>query len=114
MATIYGIKNCTSVKHAFDWCAAHGVDYVFHDFKKAGVPPERLLQWCQAAGWQSLLNKRGTTWRTLTAAQQAVDSQDEAVALMLAHPSVIKRPVVETGSQLLVGFDPQLFAASLK
>ncbi|KYC29322.1 Protein YffB [Sterolibacterium denitrificans] len=114
MVTIYGIKNCTSMKKAFDWCAAHGVDYVFHDFKKAGVPPERLLQWCQTAGWQSLLNKRGTTWRKLTAAQQAVDSQDEALALMQAYPSVIKRPVVETGSRVLVGFDPQSFAACLE
>lgn len=110
MITIYGIKNCTTMKKAFDWCAEHGVDYAFHDYKKSGVSAERLEQWCQVAGWQALVNKRGTTWRKLTPQQQAVDTQAAAIALMQAHPSVIKRPVVETGQQLLIGFDSQTFA----
>ncbi|MBV2234800.1 MAG: arsenate reductase [Sterolibacterium sp.] len=115
MTTIYGIKNCSTMQKAFDWCAAHGISYVFHDYKKSAVPATTLRQWCEVAGWQNLLNKRGTTWRKLTPAEQAaVLSQEQAVALMQAYPSLIRRPVVETGSQLLVGFEPALFAEHLK
>ncbi len=111
MITLYGIQNCTTMKKAFAWCEEHGVAYAFHDYRKQGVDPVRLKAWCDHAGWKTLLNTRGTTWRKLTPAQQAVTDKDQAIALMLQYPSVIRRPVVETGSQLLVGFDPQLFAS---
>jgi len=111
MVRIYGIKNCATMKQAFAWCDIQGVEYVFHDYRKDGLERARLVQWCQHLGWKSLLNTRGTTWRKLAPQQQAISTQSQAVALMLDHPSVIKRPVVETGSQLLIGFDPQMFAS---
>ena len=112
MATIYGIKNCSTMKKAFTWCEERGIEYRFHDYKKEGVPREKLVAWCQAAGWQTLLNTKGTTFRKLPPEDQQVSTQSKAVALMLAQPSMIKRPVVETASgQLLVGFDPALFAS---
>lgn len=114
MVTIYGIKNCSTMKKAFVWCEGNGVEVVFHDYKKQGVDRARLEQWCQLLGWESLVNTRGTTWRKLTAEQQEIATQGEAVALMLEYPSLIKRPVVETGMQLLAGFDPQMFASFLK
>lgn len=114
MVTIYGIKNCATMKKTFAWCEEHGVEFVFHDYKKQGVERARLVQWCQHLGWKSLLNTRGTTWRKLTSAQQDIATQSQAVALMLEYPSLIKRPVVETGTQLLVGFDPQMFASFVK
>ncbi len=111
MITIYGIKNCSTMKKAFSWCEEHGIEYAFHDYKKQGAPGERLLQWCQKLGWQPLVNSRGTTWRKLSPAQQEIATEDQAVALMQAYPSLIKRPVVEAqGKLLLVGFDPQQFA----
>jgi len=118
MVKIYGIKNCSTMKTAFDWCEEHGVEYEFHDYKKQGVPRALLLPWCRQLGWKSLVNARGTTWRKLSATQQGITTQAEAIALMLEYPSLIKRPVVAvttmSGAQLLVGFDPQLFASFLK
>lgn len=114
MVRIYGIRNCTTMKKAFAWCDAHGVDFAFHDYSKQGIDRNRLAQWCRHLGWKSLLNTRGTTWRKLTPQQQVIATQDQAVALMLEHPSLIKRPVVETDTQLLVGFDPQMFASFVK
>ncbi|MBI5923555.1 MAG: ArsC family reductase [Betaproteobacteria bacterium] len=114
MVTIYGIRNCATMKKAFDWCTTHNVEFVFHDYKKLGIEQEQLLQWCQNLGWKSLLNTRGTTWRKLTPTQQSLTAQNQAVRLMLEYPSLIKRPVVDTGTQLLVGFDPQLFASFVK
>lgn len=110
---LYGIPNCATVKRARVWLDAQGVDYRFHDFKKAGVPPERLDTWLAACGWKALLNQRGTTWRQLDVASQSrvVDSAS-ARAVMLAHASVIKRPVVEwPGGAITVGFDADLWAA---
>jgi len=106
MITVYGIPNCDTVKKARAWLTAQGVDYRFHDFKKQGVPPSQLPAWIEAVGWEKLLNRRGTTWRKLDAAtQSAVTDAASASALMRVHPSVIKRPVVEWGTQLTVGFD---------
>lgn len=114
MTTLYGIKNCDTMKKAFAWCDEHGVSYDFHDYKKSGVNRSRLVAWCKAVGWKTLVNTRGTTWRKLSPAQQAIGTQGEAVALMLEYPNLIKRPVVETTKgQLLVGFDPALFASSI-
>jgi len=112
MVRLYGIKNCTTMKKAFAWCEAHRVAYEFHDYKKLGVPRERLVAWCQAAGWKTLLNTRGPTFRKLPAERQQIATQSAAVALMIEFPSLIKRPVVETdGGQLLIGFDENLFAS---
>jgi arsenate reductase len=108
MITVYGIANCDTVKKARAWLADQGLACEFHDFKKLGVPADRLAAWEQAVGWEKLLNRKGTTWRKLDAGQQAatVDA-GSAQALMLAHPSVIKRPVVEWGPQITVGFDAE-------
>lgn len=104
---LYGIPNCDTVKKARAWLDGQGVAYRFHDFKKAGVPPQRLAAWSTAVGWERLLNRQGTTWRKLRPAQQAVVTDDlSAQALMQAQPSVIKRPVVEwPGGAVTVGFD---------
>jgi len=106
---VYGISNCDTVKRARAWLDEHGSAYTFHDFKKAGVPASRLDAWLKAAGWETLLNRKGTTWRKLdAAAQSAVIDAASARALMLDQPSVIKRPVVEWGDgRITVGFDAQ-------
>lgn len=114
MITVYGISNCDSVKKARAWLAAHAVAHTFHDFKKQGVPANRLAAWQQAAGWEKLINRQGTTWRKLDPQLQAatVDAAS-ARALMLAQPSVIKRPVVDWGSQITVGFDDKSWSERL-
>ena len=115
MVRIYGIKNCSTMKKAFAWCEERGVAYAFHDYKKDGVPRQRLVAWCQVLGWKTLLNTKGPTFRKLPAERQAVSTQSAAVATMLEFPSAIKRPVVETDAgQLLVGFDPDLFASFVR
>ena len=108
---VYGIPNCDSVKKARVWLTEHGVDYVFHDFKKQGVPPEAVDQWLKHVSWDVLVNRKGTTWRKLDAALQAsvVDSAS-ARALMLEHASVIKRPVVVKGQAVIVGVNPDAWA----
>ena len=113
--TLYGIKNCDTMKKALAWCNEHGVTYDFHDYKKSSIDRARLVAWCKAVGWKSLVNSKGTTFRKLTPEQQNITTQGEAVALMMEYPSLIKRPVVETSSgQLLIGFDSTLFASFLK
>jgi Spx/MgsR family transcriptional regulator len=105
--TLYGIPNCDTVKRARAWLAEHGLEAAFHDFKKAGVPADRLEAWIGAVGWEALLNRKGTTWRKLDEATRAgVMDAASAAALMRAQPSVIKRPVVEWGRVITVGFDP--------
>ena len=109
MIIVYGIPNCDTVKKARAWLAAQGLAHQFYDFKKHGVPAGRLANWSQSVGWEKLLNRQGTTWRKLDAAMQtAVVDCASAQALMLANPSIIKRPVVEwpgSGEQIIVGFD---------
>jgi len=104
---VYGIPNCDTVKRARAWLDARGSAYSFHDFKRAGVPERQLDAWLKAAGWEVLLNRKGTTWRQLDAAAQArVTDAKSARALMLQQPSVIKRPVVEwDDGRITVGFD---------
>lgn len=105
--TLYGIPNCDTVKRARAWLADRGIDVAFHDFKKQGVPEDGLDAWIAAVGWETLLNRKGTTWRRLDdATRAAVTDAASARALMLAQPSVIKRPVVAWGSVTTVGFDP--------
>ncbi len=113
MITVYGISNCDTVKKARAWLAAQGLAHEFHDFKKLGVPAERLPAWEQAVGWQKLLNRQGTTWRKLDPAIQAgATDAAGALALMQAHASVIKRPVVEwPGGPITAGFDPAAWLA---
>ncbi len=108
MTILYGIPNCDTVKRARDWLTSQGVAYEFHDFKKQGVPTDRLAAWVQAAGWERVLNRKGTTWRKLPEAQQAsVVDAASAQALMREQASVIKRPVVEwDDGRITVGFDP--------
>jgi arsenate reductase (glutaredoxin) len=109
---MYGIPNCDTVKRARAWLQERGTVFEFHDFKKAGVPAERLQAWTQAAGWEQLLNRKGTTWRQLAEAERAaVVDAASAQALMQAQPSVIKRPIVEwPGGQITVGFDAERWA----
>ena len=109
---VYGIPNCDTVKRARAWLAERGTEHRFHDFKKAGVPPDRLAEWLRQLGWEALLNRQGTTWRKLDAAEQArVVDASSAIALMQANTSLIKRPVVERGEEVLVGFDAERYAA---
>jgi arsenate reductase (glutaredoxin) len=112
--TVYGIPNCDSVKKARVWLSDHGVDYVFHDFKKQGVPPEAVDQWLQQVSWDVLINRKGTTWRKLDPALQAtVVDTASARALMLAHASVVKRPVLVKGHTVVVGVNPEAWARVL-
>ena len=103
----YGIPNCDTVRAARAWLIEHGHDVPFHDFRKLGVPADRLAAWTQALGWERLLNRQGTTWRKLGAAlREAVVDADSGIQVMRAHPSVIKRPVVEwDDGTVTVGFD---------
>jgi arsenate reductase (glutaredoxin) len=114
--TLYGIPNCDTVKRARTWLQGQGVDFDFHDFKKAGVPLPGLGRWLAAAGWEALLNRKGTTWRKLDDAQRdAAADEAGARALMLAQPSVIKRPVVQwPDGRISVGFDADDWARRIK
>ena len=106
-ATLYGIPNCDTVKKARVWMEGVGQAYTFHDYKKAGIEEARLRGWVERVGWEKLLNRAGTTFRKLPEADKADLEADKAVALMLAQPSMIKRPVLEAGDTLLVGFKPE-------
>ena len=112
--TIYGIKNCDTMKKARSWLDKHGVEYAFHDYKTAGIDRERLARWSMKVGWETLLNRAGTTFRKLPDKdKQALDAK-KAAALMLAQPSIIKRPVLDLGgSKLIVGFKPEFYAAAV-
>lgn len=112
--TIYGIKNCDTMKKARAWLDKHGVDYGFHDYKIEGIDKDRLARWSKVAGWEALLNRAGTTFRKLPDADKTNLTEKKALALMLAQPSMIKRPVLEMGGKLLVGFKPESYAAAVK
>ena len=108
---LYGIPNCDTVRKARAWLDQHGVAYRFHDFKKAGVTPELLAAWVDAASWEALVNRRGTTWRGLSEAQRdAVVDADSAIALMAESPSIIKRPVLSASGLVHVGFSADMYA----
>jgi arsenate reductase (glutaredoxin) len=110
--TIYGIPNCETMKKARAWLADHDVAYAFHDYKKQGVDRARLEGWCRTVGWEALLNKAGMTFRALPDAEKAKLDQSKAIALMMKQPSLIKRPVLEAGGKLFVGFKPDQYAAA--
>jgi arsenate reductase len=110
---VYGIRNCDTMKKAFAWLDSRKLAYEFHDYKKAGVPPGKLKAWAQRAGWEKLANTRGPTWRKIPEAQRSDLTEAHALALLEKNTSAIKRPIVEAGSTLLVGFDPEEFSARL-
>lgn len=110
--TLYGIPNCDTVKKARTWLEGRGVAYVFHDYKKQGVDRARLEGWVAEHGWETVLNRAGTTFRKLPEADRADLSAEKAIALMLAQPSMIKRPVLDLGDRRLVGFKPDVYAAA--
>jgi arsenate reductase len=106
---VYGIKNCDTMKKARAWLDAHGVAYKFHDYKTEGVTREKLEAWAKKVGWEVLLNRAGTTFKKLPDAERAHVTAKKAFALMLEQPSMIKRPVVETGGKVIVGFKPEVY-----
>ena len=108
--TIYGIKNCDTMKKARAWLDGHGVAYRFHDYKTAGIERGRLEGWAAQVGWESLLNRAGTTFRKLPDEDKQGLAEKKAIALMVAQPSMIKRPVLDVGGKFLVGFKPEQYA----
>jgi arsenate reductase len=112
--TIYGIKNCDTMKKARAWLDGHGVAYDFHDYKVAGIERGRLEGWASKFGWESLLNRAGTTFRKLPDTDKDGLTEKKAIALMIPQPSMIKRPVLDIGGKLLAGFRPDEYAKALK
>lgn len=111
--TLYGIKNCDTIKKARAWLAARGTEYVFHDYKALGLEPERLERWCRELGWASVLNRAGSTFRKLPESTREALDEPTALRLMLAQPSMIKRPILECADRLIIGFKPETYAAAL-
>ena len=107
--TIYGIKNCDTMKKARAWLDTHGVAYDFHDYKTAGVEPERVEGWAKQVGWETLLNRSGTTFRKLADDEKTSLTEKKALALMAALPTLIKRPVLDLGDRIVVGFKPETY-----
>lgn len=109
MTTLYGIKNCDTMKKARTWLDDHGVVYTFHDYKVSGIDEAQLKKWCEQAGWETVLNRAGTTFRKLPEADRTNLTEAKAIKLMLAQPSMIKRPVLQHGKTLLIGFKPEQY-----
>ncbi|MBS1159352.1 MAG: hypothetical protein H6R15_1771 [Proteobacteria bacterium] len=114
MIKVFGIKNCDTMKKACAWLTENGIAYEFIDYKKAGVAEAHLADWNARATWQKLLNTRGLMWKKLAEAERADVDEVKALKLMAQYPSLIKRPVLDTGSQLLVGFSPETYMEQLK
>jgi Spx/MgsR family transcriptional regulator len=112
--TIHGIRNCDTMKRARAWLDEHGVSCAFHDYKTDGIDRVTLERWCRKAGWESLLNRAGTTFRKLPEPARAGLDERRAIELMLGQPSMIKRPVLEGPGHLLVGFNPAAYSAALQ
>ena len=110
--TIFGISNCDTMKKARAWLEGRGIDYVFHDYKVQGIDAAQLKRWAAEAGWETVLNRAGTTFRKLPEAQKTGLDERKAIALMLQQPSMIRRPVLEIGTRLLVGFKPEQYASA--
>ena len=106
MNILYGIPNCDTIRKAKKWLTDHGVEFEFHDFRKDGITQKQLQQWCSQAGWETLLNKRGTTWRQIPETAKTSIDESSAIALLLEHPAMIKRPVLESSrlDTIEVGF----------
>jgi arsenate reductase len=112
--TLYGIKTCDTMQKARAWLEAHAVPYVFHDYKVRGIDQGTLQAWAALVGWETLLNRAGTTYRKLSDTSKADLDQSKAIALMLAQPSMIKRPVLKAGDRLIVGFSPETYSTRLQ
>jgi arsenate reductase len=112
--TIYGIKNCDIMKKARMWLDKHGVKYEFHDYKAVGIDQARLERWSKDVGWETLLNRAGTTFRKLPDKDKTGLTEKKAIALMLGQPSTIKRPVLDLGKRLLVGFKPDVYESAIR
>jgi arsenate reductase len=111
---VYGIKNCNTVKKALNWLQENNIDFEFHDYKKSGINDEKIENWQKNVPWESLINKRGTTWRKLTVEQQNEAANPEASkALMKEYTSLIKRPIIETGDTIVVGFNEEEYQEKL-
>lgn len=106
MTTLYGIKNCDTIRKARRWLDDNGIEYNFHDVRNDGLQRRQLVAWEQALGWEQLLNRRGTTWRKLPENERDAINRTRAIRLMLEQPAIIRRPVLDSGDTLLVGFDP--------
>lgn len=104
MLTLYGIKNCDTVKKARRWLEDHGVEYQFHDFRQDGLDKKQLTSWVETLGWEAIVNKRSTTWRNLSDKDKDISNNSQAIKLLLANPTLIKRPVTENNKTLLIGF----------
>ncbi len=106
MNILYGIPNCDTIRKAKRWLTEHGVEFKFHDFRKDGIDRQQLQQWCQQVGWETLLNKRGTTWRQVPEAAKASINESSAITLLFEHPAMVKRPVLESDllNTIEVGF----------
>jgi len=111
MTTIYGIKNCDTVRKARKWLEAHAVDYTFHDMRNDGLEKKDLSAWVKSVGWETLLNRRGTTWRQLPDEDKETINETSAIRLMLAQPTLIKRPVLVHNKNIHVGFRPADYEA---
>jgi arsenate reductase len=112
--TIYGIKNCDTMKKARAWLDKNKIEYAFHDYKAAGIDRDRLERWSKKVGWETLLNKAGTTFKKLPEKDREDVTEKKAIVLMLAQPSMIKRPVLDLGGgKLLVGFKPEIYGAAI-
>jgi arsenate reductase len=111
--TIYGIKNCDTMKKARAWLDQRGVEYAFHDYKTAGIDRGKLEGWAKKVDWETLLNRAGTTFRKLPDKDKEALTEAKAIKLMLAQPSIIKRPVLDVDGRLLVGFKPAVYQAAL-
>jgi len=109
---MFGISNCDTIKKARKWLAEKEISYQFHDYKKSGVDEGQLREWASELGWEALLNKAGTTFRKLTDAEKSDIDEDKAIALMLANPSMIKRPVLDIGTHRIAGFKPEKYEAA--
>ena len=107
--TIYGIKNCDTMKKARTWLDGQGIAFDFHDYKAAGISQETLQRWCAALGWETVLNRAGTTFRALPDADKAGLDEGRAIALMLAQPSMIKRPLLDRDGAITAGFKPEVY-----
>lgn len=112
--TLYGIKNCDTMKKARTWLDAAKIAYVFHDYKTAGIDAKSVTAWCDALGWETVLNRAGTTFRKLPDADKVNIDKKKAIALMVAQPSMIKRPILDHGGKFIAGFKPEIYKAALR
>ena len=112
MVTLYGIKNCDTMKKAWSWLDAHNIAYAFHDYRVSGIDKARLEAWCRELGWEKVLNKASTTFRDLPEADRQGLDETKAIALMLAQPTMIKRPVLDLGDRRILAFKPDVYQAA--